>query len=68
MNAWLITWEGTNKSITNANKIAGILSGRYSDSYIEKLVDFLYHRTKFNVNEMAYFANKRKARAYKVWI
>ena len=64
MNAWLITWEGTDKRVAEANKIAGVLSGRHSHSYIEKLVDFLYHRTKFNVHEMAHFANKRKAREH----
>ena len=62
MNAWLITWEGTDKRVTEANKIAGVLSGRQSASYIEKLVDFLYHRTKFDGYHMAHFANKRKAR------
>ena len=62
MNAWLITWEGTSRRITDANKIVGVLSARNSDSDIEKLVDFIYHRTVFSVGEMIYYANKRKAR------
>lgn len=65
MNAWLITWEGTDKRVTEANKIAGVLSARYSSSDIEKLVDFIYHRTVFDVREMVYFANRRKAREAK---
>lgn len=62
MNAWVITWEGTDRRITEDNKIVGVLSARNSGSDIEKLVDFIYHRTIFNVREMAYFANRRKAR------
>lgn len=62
MNAWLITWEGTISNITDANKIVGVLSARNSESEIEKLVDFVYHRTIFTVSDMAHYANKRKAR------
>lgn len=65
MNAWLITWEGTVKNITEANKIAGVLSGRCSSTDVEKLVDFIYHRTVFSAHEMVYYANKRKARKAK---
>jgi hypothetical protein len=65
MNAWLITWEGTDKSIKEANKIAGVLSGRCSSSYVENLVDFIYHRTIFDVHAMVHYANKRKAREAK---
>lgn len=63
MNAWLITWEGTRK-ISEVNKIVGVISGKCSESHIEKLVDFLYHQTKFNVHEMTFFANKRKKREH----
>lgn len=62
MNVWLFTWEGTTSSITDANKVVGVLSARNSESEIEKFVDFVYHRTIFTVGEMAHYANKRKAR------
>lgn len=61
-NMWLITWEGTTNKITDENKIAGVLAARYSDAYIEKLVDFLYQRSVFSIQNMAYYANKRKDR------
>jgi hypothetical protein len=59
---WLITWEGTTNDITDENKIAGVLASRCSDSYVEKLLDFLYQRTILDVHDMAYYANKRKDR------
>lgn len=70
MNVWLITWEGTGNKVANSNKIAGVLSSRYSDSYIERLVDFLYHRTIYDVHDMAYYAHKKQARvrqSKKLW-
>ena len=62
MNAWLITWEGTDRRITEANKIVGVLSARTSDSDIEKIIDFIYHRTVFGVGDLIHYTNKRKAR------
>ena len=62
MNACLITWEGTDLRLTEINKIAGVLSGRSSSSDVERIVDFIYHRSQFSVGDMVYYANRRKAR------
>ena len=62
MNAWLITWEGTDKKLNDSNKIVGVVSSRCSSKNIENLIDFLYQRTIFNVGEMTYFANRKSAR------
>jgi hypothetical protein len=61
-NVWLITWEGTTAEITDDKKIAGVLTARYSDSYIGKLVDFLYSRAIFNVHDMAIYADNPRDR------
>lgn len=62
MNAWLITWEGTDPRITGDNKVAGVLSARTSSSDVEKLVDFIYHRAMFGLKNILYYANRRKER------
>lgn len=62
MNAWLFTWEGTDRAITHDNKILAIVSSRRSSSFIEDVVDLLYCRSV----DSAYYAiratNRKKQR------
>ena len=64
MNAWLLTWEGTEpKTIfDNDNKIVTILSGRMSSKSVELLVYVLYTRCLWTAGDISYFANRRKER------
>jgi hypothetical protein len=60
VNAWLVTWEGTDSHIKDTTKIAGVLGGRCPYSHVEKVVGLLYQRTVFGVREMVYYANRRR--------
>ena len=63
MNAWLLTWEGTEgPALLPDKKIIAILSSRKSDRSIADLVDILYCRTVDSAYDMAFLANKRKLR------
>ena len=62
MNAWLLTWEGTEaKSLwDDDNKIVTILSGRKSSKSVELIVDVLYTRCIWTASDLSYCANRRK--------
>ena len=64
MNAWLLTWEGTEpKTIfDNDNKIVTILSGRTSSTLVEQIVYVLYTRCLWTAGDLSYFANRKKER------
>lgn len=64
MNAWLLTWEGTEpKTIfDNDNKIVTVLSGRMSSKSVEQIVYVLYTRCLWTASDISYFANRRKER------
>jgi hypothetical protein len=63
MNAWLLTWEGTEgAALTADEKIIAILSWRRSDQSVSDLVQVLYSRTVDSAGDMAHFANKRRLR------
>ena len=62
MKAWLITWEGTSKKITDENRIIAIISSRRSGSFIEDLVDTLYQMCSDTAYEMAFMSNRKKER------
>lgn len=63
MNAWLLTWEGTEgPAVQPDRKLLAILSSRCSSSTIETLVDTLYCRSISSAYDMAAMANKRKLR------
>ena len=64
MNAWLLTWEGTEpKTIfDNDNKIVTILSGRTSSKSVEFIVYVLYTRSLWTAGDLSYCANRRKER------
>ena len=64
MNAWLLTWEGTEpKTIfDDDNKIVTILSGRMSSKSVELILDALYTRCLWTAGNLSYFANRRKER------
>ena len=64
MNAWLLTWEGTEPEtiFDNDNKIVTILSGRTSSTLVEQIVYVLYTRCLWTAGDLSYFANRRKER------
>jgi hypothetical protein len=62
MNAWLITWEGLDRRITDSNRIVAVLSSRMSSSAVEDLIDVLYQRSHCAVFEMAHLANRKRER------
>lgn len=64
MNAWLLTWEGTEPKIIfdNDNKIVTILSGRTSATSVEFIVSVLYTRCLWTAGDIGHFANRRKER------
>ena len=64
MNAWLLTWEGTEPKTLwdNDNKIVTILRGRMSFSDVEQIVYVLYSRCLWTASDLSYFANRRKER------
>ncbi|MBD2072342.1 hypothetical protein H6F86_00135 [Phormidium sp. FACHB-592] len=63
MNAWLLTWEGTEgPAVVPDKKIVAIISGRLSSKTIEEVVDILYRRSIGPAYDMASLANKRKQR------
>lgn len=62
MNAWLLTWEGTEgPALVADRKIIAILSGRRSSGTIANLVEVLYCRSVDTAYDMAQMANKRGA-------
>ena len=64
MNAWLLTWEGTEPEtiFDNDNKIVTILSGRTPSESVELIVYVLYTRCLWTAGDISYFANRRKER------
>ena len=63
MNAWLLTWEGTEGAAMQPDrKIVAILSSRHSSASVETLVDALYCRSVNSAYDMATMANKRRQR------
>jgi len=62
MNAWLITWEGTTRGITDENKIIAIIGSQRSHSFIEDLVDTITQMSSKTAYEMAYLANRKRKR------
>ena len=64
MRAWLITWEGTDRRITDENRIVAIISGRKSSGYVEDVIDLLYLRATSSAYGMAYFANHKRQRRH----
>ena len=65
MNAWLLTWEGTEPEtilFDNDNKIVTILSGRMCSKSVELIVYVLYTRCLWTAGDISYFANRKKKR------
>jgi hypothetical protein len=62
MNAWLLTWEGTDRKISHDNKILAIVSSRRSSSFIKDVVDLLYCRSVDSAYYAARAANRKKQR------
>lgn len=64
MNAWLLTWEGTDLRITQDRMLIAILSSRRSFSSVEYLADVLYLRNYGTGHDMRYLANRKKQKFY----
>ena len=64
MNAWLLTWEGTEGKtlLDDDNRIVTILSGCMSSKSVELILDALYTRCLWTAGDISYFANRRKER------
>ena len=64
MNAWLLTWEGTEPEtiFDNDNKIVTILSEPMSSKSVEFIVYVLYTRCLWTAGDLSYCANRRKER------
>jgi len=63
LNAWLLTWEGTEGPARAPDyKIVAILSGRMSGKSVEIIVDALYTRCLWTAGDLAHFANRKKER------
>ncbi|MEK6754441.1 MAG: hypothetical protein AABZ00_19460 [Chloroflexota bacterium] len=60
MNAWLITWEGTQLYKSNLDKIVAILSSRKPENRVKEFIQLLYLRSTSNASQMAYVANRPK--------
>jgi hypothetical protein len=70
MNAWLLTWEGTDPAITDGRKLIAILSGRRALSFVRDLAKVLYLRNYGAAYDMSYFANRKGETFYactKTW-
>ena len=67
MNAWLITWEGTQLYKSNLDKIVAILSSRKPKARIIEFIELLYLRSTSNASQMAYVANRPKEIAFKAY-
>ena len=64
MNAWLLTWEGTEPEtiFDNDNKIVTILSGRTSSKSVEFIVYVLYTRCLWTAGDITYTISESKYR------
>ncbi len=64
MNAWLLTWEGTESKTLwdNDNTIVTVLSGRMSQKSVEVIADAIYTRCLWTASDLSYYANRKKKR------
>ncbi len=61
MNAWLLTWEGTEgPALSKEDKLVAILPGRMSQNSVEQIVGVLYTRCIGTASDLIYYANRRK--------
>ena len=67
MNAWLITWEGTQLYKSNLDKIVAILNSQKSKTKVIELIELLYLRSTCNASDMAYVANRPSKIVFKVY-
>jgi hypothetical protein len=70
MNAWLLTWEGTDSAITDGRKLIAILSGRRASSFVQDVAEVHYLRNYGTAHDMTYLANRKKEKFYgrtKTW-
>jgi hypothetical protein len=66
MNAWLITWEGTQLYKSKLDKIVAILSSRKPQRIVIEFVELLYLRSTCSASSMAYVANRPKDIVFKM--
>lgn len=63
--AWLITWEWAGGHAEVKNRVAAIVSGRVSQSYIEKLVEQIWAARELAWFEQLSYAKTRSRIAYR---
>jgi len=69
MKAWLITWENAGEHAKVLDKIAGLLNPRWPATRVAHVVEFLYARARYNIQEMAHqYAKFGCSRPYKAEI
>ena len=66
MNAWLITWEGTSRSLNDGNRLIAIIGSRRSERYISDIVEFTYLRATSTADGLIYVANRPKRKEFGV--
>lgn len=65
MKAWLITWEGAGKRAEPLDRVAGILNPLWRAQRVADIVEFLYARACYDLDEMAHrYAKVRCSNPY----
>jgi hypothetical protein len=57
VNAWLVTWEGTEHR-KQLDRVAAIMGSRRSEGAVAEYVEMLYLRAMCDAQDMAYYANR----------
>ena len=64
MVAWLVTWEWAGEHAKRDDKIAAILSPRWSAERVRKYVEFIYINSYYTLSERAAYAKNPKSNPY----
>lgn len=65
MKAWLITWEWAGEHAAVVDRIAGLVSPRFAATRVRQIVELLYARAQYTIEEMALFVRKPQLAPYK---
>ena len=57
MHAWLVTWGGTDRSITEANKLVAIFRANYRTEFVCRLIRIHYLSSISNAADMVRVAS-----------
>jgi hypothetical protein len=64
ISAWLVTWEGVGGRAHEPEKIAAILSPRFSVRRVEQVVELLYMNASYSLSERIAWTKSRKNNPY----